>query len=146
MRFYSAAKDRLVTRYGTGAYIGATVSVPTEGPDKGKTVIVHNEEEVVAITDAEFSKYAREYLALEREGSLTLRPEADWKKQVDAEAARLKKEVETQEAAQKKAEADAKAAEQDAAEKKAAAEKAQKETAEREAADKKPSGKKSDKS
>jgi hypothetical protein len=142
MRFYSATKDRLVTRYGTGAYIGATVTVPTEGPDKGKTVLVHDEDAIVALTDAEFSKYAKEYLSLERDGSLRLRTEEEYK----AVAAAEEKRQADEEAAAKKAAADAekKAADEAAAAEKAAATK--KETAEREAADKKSSGKKADKS
>ena len=116
MRYYSAKADVLVTRYGTGSYIGAKVTVPTEGPLKGQTVLTHTGE-VVALTDAEFSKYMREYLQLEREGSLIQRTEKDYKAWVEAEAKATEKETADREAAEKKA-----AAEQEAAEKKAKAE------------------------
>ncbi len=115
MRYYSAKADVLVTRYGTGSYIGASVSVPTEGPLKGQTVLTHTSE-VVALTDAEFAKYMREYLQLEREGSLIQRTEKDHKAWVDAETKAVEKETADREAAEKKA-----VAEQEAAEKKVAA-------------------------
>lgn len=124
MRYYSAKADVLVTRYGTGSYIGATVEIAKDGERKGQTEISHDEELVVAITDAEFAKYAREYLQLEREGSLIKRTEADYKAQLQVEEAKSKKEAEAIEAANKKAEEESKAAEK-------------KETADREAAEKK---------
>ncbi len=109
MRYYSAKADVLVTRYGTGSYIGATVGIAKEGERKGETVITHDPDAVVAITDAEFSKYTREYLQLVRDGSLIERDEADHKVWLEAEEAQVKKETAEREAAVKKATAEVEA-------------------------------------
>ena len=123
MRYFSAKADRLVTRYGTNTYIGASVTAKAGE----KPVITSNEKVVVAISDAEFAKYGREYLRLEREGSLIKRTQADFDAMQKAEAEASKKEADAlkaqadKAAAEAKAQSDKEAADREAEAKKAAA-------------------------
>jgi hypothetical protein len=135
MRYFTVKDGALVTRFGTGTYLGATVAMIREGERKGEVDIKWTGD-VVALPDAELNLYLREYNQLLAEGSLVEVKEEAYKKFLDAQEAQSKKEAaaieETAkkeaaalEAAQKKADAEAKAAaekaarEADAAKKKA---------------------------
>lgn len=71
MKYLSAKPPALVTRYGTGTYIGAAIVI--EG---GQPSIAFDPEAIVEIPNAEFEKYSREYLTHLRDGALTVRDEA----------------------------------------------------------------------
>lgn len=107
MRYYSAKEGVLVTRYGTRTYIGATVSVDKPGKPGSKTVIKHTDQ-IVALSDAEIAKHAREYLRLERDGSLIARTKSEFDAQSKAELEASKKEADAIEKAAKEREAEAK--------------------------------------
>lgn len=81
-KFYSAKPPALVTRYGTGTFIGAAVVM-----QGGRPTIVYNTDEVVAIPDAEIAAYSREYLTHERDGALVVPTEADYLAWLEAEQA-----------------------------------------------------------
>lgn len=73
--FVSCVEGSLVTRYGTGTFIGAE-----RRADDPRQVDFHPDQ-VIAIPDDEFRKYRREYLRALREGSLRQRTEAEWQRQ-----------------------------------------------------------------
>lgn len=95
MRYFTIRKGALVTRFGTGTYLGATVAVV-----KGATAIDWTEGEVVALPDVEVGKYLREYNQLLLEGSIVESTEDAYKafhvereKAVEAEAEKAKAEA-----------------------------------------------------
>ncbi len=73
--FVSCVEGSLVTRYGTGTFIGA------ERRALEPTVVDYHPDIVVAIPHDEFRKYRREYLRAVREGSLVERTEQEWRAQ-----------------------------------------------------------------
>lgn len=79
MRYFTIRKGALVTRFGTGTYLGATVGVHADGPLKGQTFIDWHDGEVVMLPDAEVGTYLREYNQLLLEGSITESTEEAWK-------------------------------------------------------------------
>lgn len=102
MRYFTIRQGALVTRFGTGTYLGATVGIVEKGPLKGQTFTTWHEGEVVALPDEEVGKYLREYNQLLLEGSIAESDEAAWKafhekreEVVAAEANAVKAEAET---------------------------------------------------
>lgn len=79
MRYFTIRQGALVTRFGTGTYLGATVGVRSDGPQKGETFIDWHEGEVVNLPDDEVGKYLREYNQLLLEGSIAESTEDAWK-------------------------------------------------------------------
>jgi hypothetical protein len=130
-KFYSVKPNALVTRLGTKTYIGAQVDVernkegaPIVSSMGEPTTKVVYTDEIVMISDGELARYGREYAKLEREGSLILKEEKDFKAYQDKLADESKKEGEALEHQAKEREAEAKkqADAQAAEEKKQAAE------------------------
>ena len=80
-RYFSAKPPALVTRFGTGTYLGASL----ERVD-GQVSIKWDEERIVAISDAELSQYLRDYAGLVRDGSLIEWTEDDYKQFCEADA------------------------------------------------------------
>ncbi len=72
-RYFSANPPALVTRFGTGTYLGATLRVVS-----GQPVIEWDSEKIVEISDAELVSYLREYAGLIRDGSLIERTKEDY--------------------------------------------------------------------
>ncbi len=64
-RYFSAKPPALVTRFGTGTYLGAVLKIVS-----GVVSIEWDEDSIVAISDAELITYSREYAGLVRDGSL----------------------------------------------------------------------------
>lgn len=88
MRYFTIRQGALVTRFGTGTYLGATLGVHQDGPKKGATFVDWHEGEVVMLPDAEVGKYLREYNQLLLEGSIAESTEEAWKAfHVEREAA-----------------------------------------------------------
>lgn len=77
--YVSSVEGHLVTRHGTGLYIGAERDAKAEGG------LVFNPELVVQIPEAEARAYSREYGRALRDGSLVQRSKADF----DAQLAKL---------------------------------------------------------
>jgi hypothetical protein len=96
MRYFSTKAGALCTRYGTGTYIGASISVV-----KGQTQIAYDEQEVVAISDQELALYGREYSGLLEEGSLVERKKADFEDWQEAVAKASEKDALTEPATEK---------------------------------------------
>jgi hypothetical protein len=127
MRYFTVKNGALVTRFGTGTYLGATVEMIREGERKGETDLKWTGD-VVALPEAELAKYLREYNGLLADGSLIEVDEPAYKKWAEAQEAQSKKDADAIEAAAKKEAAALEAAQKKAdAEAKAAAEKAAKE-------------------
>ena len=120
MHYVRSVEGRLVTRYGTSSHIGAVV-VPG-----GK---VDFTDEVVAISDPEWTSYLREYSRHLKNGDLELATEAEFK----ASNAAIAREQQT---AFERGVAETKAAEAKAAEAAAKQAAAERESAEKAAAEK----------
>lgn len=106
MRYFTVKEGALVTRFGTGTYLAAVVSVHSVGPLKGQTKIEWTGE-VVALTDGDFQAYGREYEQLKAEGALLEVDEAAydaWNAKQEA-ATKAAAGQSAQEAAQAKADA-----------------------------------------
>lgn len=73
--FVSCVEGALVTRYGTGTFIGA------ERRANAPTVVDYHPDQIIAIPHDEFRKYRREYLRALRDGSLVERTAAEWQRQ-----------------------------------------------------------------
>lgn len=112
--YVSCVPGRLVTRFGTGSYIGATVDLKTGEQN-------YDPNEVVAIPLVEWLTYVREYGRLVRAGDLIKRTKAEldsWrvaqaaasKKEADDAAASLAAAAKETAAAEKKSAADAETA------------------------------------
>lgn len=111
--YVSCVPGKLVTRFGTGTYIGALVA-----PSGAASF---DPREVVAIPIAEWAKYTREYGRLLRGGDLIERSAQEHEAFVKAQAAAAQKEADDVKAEAGKREAlEKKAAEQAAKEKEAA--------------------------
>lgn len=72
--YVSCVPGRLVTRYGTRTYIGATRDPSAEGG------VRYDPETVVALTATELADYRREYDRALGAGSLRERTAEDWKR------------------------------------------------------------------
>jgi hypothetical protein len=83
MRYFTVKEGALVTRFGTGTYLAATVSMNVSGPRKGETDIKWSNE-VVCLTDEDFRLYGREYEQLKGEGALVEVDQAAYDRYVEA--------------------------------------------------------------
>lgn len=93
--YVSPVKGHLVTRYGTGTYIGATRSIVVHKPAPGEPIpivprneseVAWNESEVVAIPEPEWMAHIKEYTRCLTAKALTKRTEADYKAWCEAQA------------------------------------------------------------
>ena len=73
-RYFSAKPPALVTRFGTGTYLGAVVVI--EG---GMPSIKWEPDRIVEISDAELTAYLRDYATLVRDGALIEHEEAAYR-------------------------------------------------------------------
>jgi hypothetical protein len=102
MKFFSCVKGKLVSRLGTGTFIGAR-----RDPENPK-VVHFFPERVVAIPDVEYFRNLRTYRKAIQNEELKVRTEAEWDAQQKAEDEAVKKAHEELKAkkAAKKAEAE----------------------------------------
>jgi hypothetical protein len=76
-RYFSAVAGRVVQRYGSTIFIGAA-----RAPGGWQW----DEDQIVAIPDREFARYAKEYIRAVRDGALKERTEAQYLEHVEQAA------------------------------------------------------------
>lgn len=105
MRYFTVKEGALVSRFGSGTYLGAVVSVHQTGSQKGETEIKWTGE-VVVLTDEDFRLYGREYEQLLREKALVEVDQAAYDKFVLAQTVKTESESAQTAAEMAKAKAD----------------------------------------
>ncbi len=80
-RYFSVIPPALVTRFGTGTYLGASIRF-----DAGHSVIEWDPDRIVEISDNELTQYLREYAGLVRDGSLVEHKVEDYRAYCELEA------------------------------------------------------------
>jgi len=102
--FVSSVAGKLVRRYGTAVHIGARAEVlnpQEEDPSRHRYKYRYQTSDIVAIPEAEFARYRREYTRALSDGSLRKRSAQEWQAQID-EATRASEEAAKSKAEKKK--------------------------------------------